>query len=224
MYLEKVHLKSKKTIQILYNWLDKGKSEECSISIAKSALSGRKIFIYAGNMGIAQGVDVFLKLAERLKKRTDIGFIFVGRGSDAKNIYNYAKKDGSDNILFYDEIDSKEIPNLFAQCHVGIVSLDLRHKTHNIPGKFVAYMKYGLPVLAVVNAENDLVKMINEGKVGFVCTTTSLKFLETSALNLINEIDNGFDFRARCDVMSEKYFATDVAVRQIVEALTLDQG
>ncbi|MDO8261595.1 MAG: hypothetical protein Q7T21_00040 [Gallionella sp.] len=39
---------------------------------------------------------------------------------------------------FHGEIDPAEIPGLYSQCHVGIVVLDPRHKTHNIPGKFLS--------------------------------------------------------------------------------------
>ena len=33
---------------------------------------------------------------------------------------------------------------------IGLVALDPRHRTHNIPGKFLTYMQSGLPVLASV--------------------------------------------------------------------------
>jgi hypothetical protein len=54
-------------------------------------------------------------------------------------------------VVFHDEIHPDEIPGLYAQCHVGMVALDPRHKTHNIPGKFLTYMQSGLPVLANIN-------------------------------------------------------------------------
>jgi hypothetical protein len=40
------------------------------------------------------------------------------------------------NVLFYDEIQPDEIPDLYAQCSAGIVVLDPSHKSHNFPGKF----------------------------------------------------------------------------------------
>lgn len=45
-----------------------------------------------------------------------------------------------DNVVFFDEIDPDEIPGLYSPCHVGLVALDPRHKTHNIPGKFLTYI------------------------------------------------------------------------------------
>ena len=40
------------------------------------------------------------------------------------------------------------------------MALDPRHKTHNIPGKFLTYMQAGLPVLASINPGNDLMQLI----------------------------------------------------------------
>ena len=98
----------------MQNWLADAADVGCSISVAGGALAGRIIFVYAGNMGVAQGMDIVLNLAERLRERRDIGFIFVGRGSDAKRLRDDAKTRGLDNVLFYDEIDPTEIAGLYA--------------------------------------------------------------------------------------------------------------
>ena len=88
-----------------------------------------------------------------------MGFLFVGRGSDAQTLRTEARALGLTNVVFFDEIDPDEIPGLYAQCDIGLVSLDRRHKTHNIPGKFLSYMRSGLPVLASVNPGNDILKL-----------------------------------------------------------------
>ena len=58
------------------------------------------------------------------------------------------------------------MPGLYAQRRVGVVALDPRHKTHNIPGKFLSCMQSGLPVLATINADNDLAELIQAERVG----------------------------------------------------------
>ena len=73
-------------LEVLQNWLAHAPATRCSIDLAKTALAGRKVFVYAGNMGVAQGMSVLLDLAERLRSRADIGFLFVGRGSDAQRL------------------------------------------------------------------------------------------------------------------------------------------
>ncbi|MDD2878988.1 MAG: hypothetical protein PHQ58_00995 [Rhodoferax sp.] len=53
-----------------------------------------------------------------------------------------------------------------------MAALDPRHKTHNIPGKFLSYMQSGLPVLATINAGNDLADVIQTERVGRFAQTT----------------------------------------------------
>lgn len=206
-------------VEVLQNWLANAPAASCSISIEQTALVGRKIFVYAGNMGVAQGMGILLELAERLKQRSDIGFLFVGRGSDAQRLRAEAKQRALDNVVFFDEIDPDEIPGLYAQCHVGLVALDPRHKTHNIPGKFLSYMQAGLPVLASINPGNDLVELITTEQVGRVCTDTSAESMAANALELIESIDTDSGFKDRCERLASRLFSPEVAVKQIVSAL-----
>jgi glycosyltransferase involved in cell wall biosynthesis len=206
-------------VEVLQNWLANAPASGCSISIDTTELAGRKIFVYAGNMGVAQGMGILLDLAERLKHRTDIGFLFVGRGSDAQRLRADAKQRGLENVVFFDEIDPDEIPGLYAQCHVGLVALDPRHKTHNIPGKFLSYMQAGLPVLASINPGNDLVELITTEQVGRVCTDTSAESMATNALALIDAIGQDAGFKDRCHALAARLFSPEVAVKQIVSAL-----
>ena len=208
-------------LEVLQNWLDKPASTRCSIRVDQTALSGRKIFVYAGNMGIAQGMDIILELAKRLQNNKDIGFLFVGRGSDAKRLQEAAKTQQLSNVLFFDEIDPDEIPDLYAQCHVGIVALDPRHKSHNIPGKFLTYMQSGLPVLANVNAGNDLANLIRNEGVGQVCETNQVHELERLAQTIIahSGVDAGSEIKNRCRYLFKKTFAVESAVQQIEQAI-----
>jgi glycosyltransferase involved in cell wall biosynthesis len=210
-------------LEVLQNWLADVPVSSCSISLADTPLAGRKIFVYAGNMGIAQGMEIFLDLAERMQAIQDVGFLFVGRGSDAKKIADDAKSRGLDNVLFHEEIDPDEIPGLYAQCAVGLVALDPRHKSHNIPGKFLSYMQCGLPVLANINMGNDLAGIIQQEDVGRVSEEGTVNALEQRALELIDAIAADDSFRIRCRALYLKLFSPEMAVRQIVAALSNDE-
>lgn len=207
------------SVEVLQNWLADAPNVGCSISVANGPLAGRSIFVYAGNMGVAQGMDILLDLAERLLGRKDVGFVFVGRGSDAQRLRDDAKTRGLDNVLFYDEIDPTEIAGLYAQCHVGIVALDPRHKTHNIPGKFLSYMQSGLPVLACINPGNDLVGLIDGERVGRVCTNHSVETLQRLAEELLIDIAADAGGALRCRALSAKLFSPEAVVKQIAAAL-----
>ena len=206
-------------LEVLQNWLAAAPISACSISVRDTPLAGRKIFVYAGNMGVAQGMDILLELASRFQSRLDVGFLFVGRGSDSRRLKMNACLRGLSNVLFYDEIDPDEIPGLYAQCHVGLMSLDARHKSHNIPGKFLTYMQAGLPVLASINPGNDLSELVNRARVGSVCTNQSVDALRALADDLLCVVETDQDLSARCRALWARLFTPEIAVEQIVRAL-----
>lgn len=218
-YFNQFGLNPGQHVEVLQNWLADAPNAGCSISVAHSPLAGRTIFVYAGNMGVAQGIGVVIDLAEQMRNRDDIGFLFVGRGSDAKRLRDEAIRRALGNVVFYDEIEPEEIPGLYAQCHVGVVALDPRHKTHNIPGKFLTYMQAGLPVLACINPGNDLIQIIEDERVGRVCTNQSVESLERLVGRLVDDIKVDADMPVRCKTLSAKLFAPAAVVRQITSAL-----
>jgi glycosyltransferase involved in cell wall biosynthesis len=207
-------------LEVLQNWLDKPAKSRCSIRVDETVLAGRKVFVYAGNMGVAQGMDILLDLAERLRSRPDVGFLFVGRGSDSARLKAAAQSRQLDNVVFFDEIDPDEIPDLYSQCHAGIVALDPRHKSHNIPGKFLTYMQSGLPVLANINAGNDLAQLIRDERVGQVCETNQVDELLLLTEKLLDQIETDSVLSARSTALFEREFAVENTVKQIVAALS----
>ena len=206
-------------IEVLQNWLADAPNVGSSLSVADGPLAGRTIFVYAGNMGVAQGMDVLIDLAEHLLNRRDLGFMFVGCGSDVQRLRSEVQARGLDNVVFHDEIDPSEIPGLYAQCHIGMIALDPRHKTHNIPGKFLSYLQAGLPVLASINPGNDLEELINREGVGRVCTNHSVDTLQLLALELADEISSKKNAANSCRALSAKLFSPHAVVNQIAEAL-----
>lgn len=220
-YFDRWENQPNRRLEVLQNWLDQPGDLPCSIRLNETSLAGRKVFVYAGNMGVAQGMDILLDLAKLFRDRSDVGFLFVGRGNDWRRLRLRALDSQLDNVLFHDEIPPDEIPDLYSQCSAGIVALDFRHKTHNIPGKFLTYMQSGLPVLANVNAGNDLAQIIRDENVGQVCENNQLASLADLADKLLAQIASDGALSLRCRALFDREFTVDRAVRQIVTALSV---
>ena len=211
-----------KKIEVLQNWLSQKTPSDCSVNVSNLPIANRKIFVYAGNMGIAQGMGDLLLLAEALLTRSDIGFLFIGRGSDMELLRQDAKNRGLVNTVFCDEIDAEQIPGLYAQCDVGLIALDVRHKTHNVPGKFLSYLQSGLPVLAIINHGNDLQLMIEKYQVGRVTVDRSRENLRLLANSLLDEVSSqSVEFSSRCKNLAANLFSSHAAVEQIIKTLNL---
>ena len=219
-YFDSWKKKIGKNLEVLENWLGQPSELPCSINLSQSLLSGREIFVYAGNMGVAQGLEILLELAEHLQRRKDIGFVFVGRGSEYNRLQEIAANKRLNNTLFYDEIEPDEIPKLYEQCSVGLVCLHPKHKSCNIPGKFLTYIQNGLPVLANINPDNDLANLILKEKVGQVCETNQVAELERLAEDLLDQIHKDKGMPKRCLDLFECKFSVTNAVKKIVHSLS----
>jgi glycosyltransferase involved in cell wall biosynthesis len=214
-YLSNWTKSSRRRIEVLRNWITPTPNVGCSIEIDRTALAGRKIFVYIGNMGLAQGMDIFIELIESLRHRKDIGFVFVGRGTEFSSLIAERTSRALDNALFFGEIDPSEIPGLLAQCRVGLVALHPDHRTHNIPGKFVSYVQYGLPVLARANAGNDLIGLIENEGVGRVYVGHSVDELKRLAEEMIDDDALRSSMSERGRQLGLRMFSPETAARQI---------
>jgi len=210
--------KHKIKVEILNNWLAISKPRPSNININNTILANRKIFIYAGNMGVAQGMNTIIELAKALNYRKDVGFLLIGRGTEIENLRTSVTDAKLCNILFFDEIDPNELQDLYKSCFAGLISLDARHKTHNIPGKFISYMQCGIPVLANINPGNDLSDLIRREDIGEVCETEDINCLKESTLNMIERFENDKNISDRCKMLYEREFSVERITRQLISS------
>lgn len=207
------------SVEVLQNWLSLEVGKKCALNISRSPLAGRKIFLYAGNMGLAQAPRILVDLAAALSKHEQIGFVFVGRGSEKKSMEELASTKGLKNVLFFDEIAPEEILDFCRQCHVGIVCLDLRHRTQNIPGKLLTYLAAQLPIIAITSKESDLAQFIKSNNIGEVFSGGSFELLEAAALKLATVKKNRTIWRKNASRVFLEFFSTEAVVKQIVTGL-----
>ncbi len=209
-------------IEVLSNWLA-APMQAATRRALPASLAGKTIFAYTGNMGAAQGMDRLMDLAARLRGRADIGFLFVGRGSAVIEMKAFREQEALGNVEFLDEIESTEIPGLLQQCHVGLIALDPRHTTHNIPGKLITYLQAGLPVLACINSGNDLQPLIDDEGIGHVCTGDHQDQLQQFAEELAADPTLRTRMGDTGRLLAERAFSPTTVVAQVIGAL-LHQG
>ena len=208
-----------KRIEVLNNWQRPASKPSQLYHPGIVVSSYQKTLVYAGNMGIAQDVTLFVDLAESLQSHSNYEFIFVGRGSEVPKLRQLIAQYGLSNAQVLPEMEPSELEGLLSKCFLGLISLDVRHKTHNIPGKFLTYLKNGLPVLAHVNKGTDLMSIINESSVGLAVSGFDIeamkKFIERLTVDEIM-----YDkMKQNCIQLSNANYTAEVAARQIVNSI-----
>lgn len=218
-YLGNWAKKRGRKVEVLSNWLSEFRDCDDEPLACLRGLDNKTIFVYAGNMGVAQGMDCLLALAKEFITDPNVFFLFVGRGSEVDRLKLFATENGLSNVRFEDEIDSDQIPSLLSRCHVGMLALDKRHKTHNVPGKFLAYLHAGLPVLARINDGNDLRDLIVDEMVGRVSVgSESLDVVLLQAKELASDeclrVKMGKNGRG----LGKKMYSSSAAAAQVVRS------
>jgi hypothetical protein len=104
-----------------------------------------------------------------------------------------------------------------------LVSLNINLSTGNIPGKFITYICYGLPVLAVINEKNDLVEIIRNSSTGMTISSYSPEALMLAIIQMANEISNlnkKNEIKVRCTNLWSSTFSTNSATDQLISDIT----
>jgi len=158
-----------KKIEVLKTWFKTDVEEELLPSnIIKKIPKNKKIFLYLGNMGLAQDQDFFIKLVKEMMSEESFIFLVVGtKEKDKKNLELNKQKLNLSNLIILDSIEQCFVEALCKISYAGIFSLDNRHTTHNIPGKFLQYLSSGLPVLGLCG-KGDATNLIRESEFGRV--------------------------------------------------------
>lgn len=206
-------------IEVLHNWLASPLLPTEPLTRLVESFEARTILAYTGNMGLAQGMDGLIDLAARLRHRDDLGFVFVGRGSEALRLRERVQRDGLANVLFIDEIDAEQVTALLSQCHIGMIALDPRHGTHNIPGKLLTYLHGGLPVLARINPGNDLAALISEEGIGEVVVGDGVDALVAATERLARDPAARAAMGERGTRLVRRLFSPSAIAEQILRAI-----
>ena len=126
---------------------------------------GKKRFVFAGNIGYAQGLDVVLGAAERLRKTSAV-FELVGAGTDLERLRRLAVARRLDNVLFRDRMPVEEMPKLYANASAMLVTLRPGQGLgYMLPGKVQAAMLAGKPIIAAAEGETE--RVIRQSRCGY---------------------------------------------------------
>jgi glycosyltransferase involved in cell wall biosynthesis len=132
----------------------------------KLGLEGRKVFVYAGTHGMAQGLDVILEAARRTDS-ADVLYVLAGEGAERQSLMEKASREGINNVLFLPNQPKSVMPELLNLAYANIVplkKLDLFKAA--LPSKMFEAMASAKPVVASVWGE--AADLVEEARCGIV--------------------------------------------------------
>lgn len=159
-------------IHVISNWVDPeayyvaDPDPELAIELG---MSNRFNVMFAGNIGVAQGLEVVLEAAKLLRDLKDVQFVLVGDGVALPGLKQTAIDQGLNNVLFLGRYPQDRVPTLYALADVLLVHLkDDPLFRITIPHKTLTYLASGKPILAAV--AGDTAKIVTETGAGMDCS------------------------------------------------------
>ena len=224
-YIKELNLPNLKELEVLPNWMPSTSTTHCfsgadysHTDLQHTILAGKKVLIYAGNLGEAQGIENFAQLLFNTKDKFSLGFLVIGRGSKKEWLQEYVKDNQIQNVLILDEVNLIALNTYYSQCCAGLVFLDLAHQSHNIPGKFISYLEAGLPVAAFVNTNNDLIHIIKVNKLGLVAD--NLIQFSSELSDFIENIHVDESYKSRTRDFYENNYQPHAIAHQIMSSIS----
>lgn len=163
-------------LKVLFNWtaLQEAPRQRTNYR-ASLGLKDKVVFLYGGNLGVAQDMDNILRLAARLAFRPDIRFLLVGEGSEMRRLQKNIDLNRMRNVQLLPAMSQGEYLSMVSECDVGLISLDARLTSHNVPGKLLSYLYWGMPVLASVNPGTICLRCCRKALAGFVLRMATMR-------------------------------------------------
>ncbi len=154
------------------NWIDVKKH---SVSAAPGAfrklrpeMHGRFSVAYAGNLGIKQGVELLLKLAEDLKADSRFWFFVIGDGADRPRLEKIAAAMGLANVTFLPFMSQEEYYSMLADVDLIFVAQRSGAGNNFFPSKLLGLMAQRKPLLVAADPDSELAFTIAQGGFGLV--------------------------------------------------------
>ena len=148
-------------------------------------LGEKKIFLYAGTHGMAQGLDTILEAA---KQAGDPGVLFVlaGEGADKDALMKKAQAESITNVLFIPNQPKAVMPALVNLAYATIVPLKrLELFRSALPSKMFESMAAAKPIVAALWGE--AAKLVETARCGIVVTPEDPVALRAAVEKLVGD-------------------------------------
>jgi len=183
-------------------------------------LGAKFLVTHSGNMGVKQGLDVVLDAAALHRDDDSVLFLFVGDGADCERLQRRAAQMQLQNARFMPLLSQQDFRGLLAASGICLVTQQQSVSEIAFPSKIVTYLAAGRPIMASVNPECEVARVIRESAAGRVVNAEDPEALSFALQEMRSENLSMYGENARA-YASERWSSVRVLghlERSLVEA------
>lgn len=122
--------------------------------------------IYAGNLGVKQGLEILIAAAELLRAQPGIRIIMAGDGAARESLEGKLRHRKLGNLSMLPLQFGMDYKELLIDADVSLITQQSGSGNAFFPSKLLITLAHQSPVVTVADDESALAKAVNEGKFG----------------------------------------------------------
>ncbi len=163
--------------------------------------SDKTIFVYAGNLGVPQGIEFLIQCLVSNIDKPDVFFVIAGSGTEFERIINFMKTCHPTNVRVLEHLSQDQHDLLMQTSDVGLIFLDKRFTIPNFPSRILSYMEASLPIIATTDKTTDIRDVLENSGAGLWSESGDI-----SAFNRnINKLSASPEKRKEMGLISRKF-------------------
>jgi glycosyltransferase involved in cell wall biosynthesis len=152
-------------IEVIPNWADgdliRPGSKAKSAFARENGLTDATVFLYAGNLGLFQDLEVLIEAIEGINRRSNVRLVFVGDGGKRAVVEAAARR--SKRVMLFDYLPYEQLGDVYAAADVGLIAIEPGVEMVNMPSKTYSILASGRPFIAVAGNSKELLRLAGLG-------------------------------------------------------------
>ena len=140
-------------------------------------LHDKFVVLYAGNIGLTQGLEVLVQAARELQHDAQVRIVVVGDGAARPELEQAMDRASVRNMLLVPFQDRERVVDIYATADVCVSPMRTGFSHFTVPSKILTAMAAARVVVAAAEADTDTARLLTESCGGIVVEPESSKAL-----------------------------------------------
>lgn len=171
-------------LEVIYNWCNESALNNYQPVDVLLPDNGKLNLVFAGNLGLAQGLPAIVDAAELLQKNDVlVNIVLVGDGVAKSNAFEESQKKLLSNIFFLPRVSMQQVGGILSKADMLLVHLT-KNKLFEItiPSRTQANLAMGKPI--IMGVPGDAAELIIKSNAGLTCESDNPNSLYKAIRNL----------------------------------------
>lgn len=176
------------------------------------------IFLYSGNIGKKQGLEIIIPAADSLKSHKNVKFVIVGQGAFKDELKTMVHDSGLKNIDFYDLQPYEKLPNLLRMADFHFVIQKKGAADAVMPSKLTSILSVGGTAIITAEPETELGQFVRQNSQAAVLVEPENPGKFT---RLIQDLVHNYEHKDY-NISARKYAKEKLCIKSVIPDMNLE--